>query len=396
MKILCVSPSYFPAFTYGGPIFSLHALNKALVQKGVQVTVYTTNVGLEGKVPINEKVNLDGVEVIYFPFVKLFEVLGTTGWQFSRRLTGALRTNMRLFDCVYILGIWNYPCLIAAYYARKYRTPYILSPRGHLSHYAVGKKFWKKWPYYHLIAKRNLRGAVAIHYTTEDEAYSYHPFLRLKNKMIIIPNGVDLLEFRDLPEKQRLRERYLNLKNKKLILFLGRINWNKGLDILIKAFNQLAKDRHDVHLLIVGNDEAGYIKIVKRWIKDYGLEDSVTFTGMLLGQDKLEAYAGCDLFVLPSYSENFGMSVIEAMACGLPIIISNKVGIYQEVKKNNAGVVIDCNEISLYQAMKSILDNTNFAEELSFNGRKMVKIYYNIDVSTQKMIEAYRDITMDI
>lgn len=392
MKILCVSPSYFPAFTYGGPIFSLHTLNKTLVQKGVQVTVYTTNVGLEGKVPVNEKVNLDRVEVIYFPFVKLFEVLGATGWQFSRRLTGALRTNMRLFDRVYILGIWNYPCLIAAYYARKYRTPYILSPRGQLSHYAVGKKFWKKWPYYHLIVKKDLRGAAAIHYTTEDEAYSYHPFLRLKNKTMIIPNGVDLSEFTDLPERQRLRERYPNLKDKKVILFLGRINWKKGLDILIKAFNQLAKDRYDVHLLIVGNNKGGDIKLAERLIKEYGLEDRVTFTGMLLGQDKLEAYAGCDLFVLPSYSENFGMSVIEAMACGIPVVITDKVGISRDIQENNAGVIVKCDENSIYQGIRSILDNSKLVEELSFNGKRMVQEHYNINKVADKMIETYREI----
>jgi glycosyltransferase involved in cell wall biosynthesis len=113
---------------------------------------------------------------------------------------------------------------------------------------------------------------------------------------------------------------------------------------------------------------------------------------MLLGKDKLAAFRDSDIFTLPSYSENFGLAVIEAMASGMPVIISNKVGIFREVQSYNAGVVIDCNEISLYQAMKSILDNANFAEELSSKARRMAEEYYDIDKVAGRMIEAYREI----
>jgi glycosyltransferase involved in cell wall biosynthesis len=173
---------------------------------------------------------------------------------------------------------------------------------------------------------------------------------------------------------------------------LGRINWKKGLDILAKAYGRIARQREDVHLLIVGNDESGYEKRVKRWLKEERVLDKVTFTGMLTGKEKLRAYTASDIFVLPSYSENFGMSVIEAMACGIPVVISDQVGIHREVSANNAGVIVECNEESVGKGVKSILDNKNFAEELSFNAKKMVREYYSIDNVADKMIETYRQI----
>ena len=272
MKILCVVPSYWPAFRYGGPIASVHGLNKALVKKGIDVTVYTTNVGLDGKVPVNQEVNVDGVKVFYFAFTRFFEFLGATGWQFSLPMARALKKNLKDFDIVYIVAIWNYPIAAAAYYSRKYKKPYIIAPRGALYSYTVNKKSWKKWPYYHLIAKRDLKSAVAIHYTTDDEAEKCHSSLGLKNKAIVIPNGIDVSGLRDKdyglggnPDEvakdtlhkarglgiKSLRERYPILKNKKVILFLGRVHWIKGMDILVRAFSMIAKERDDVHLLIV-------------------------------------------------------------------------------------------------------------------------------------------------
>ena len=406
MKILCVIPAYWPTFHHGGPIFSVHFLNKALVKKGIDVSIYTTNVGLVDKVPTNQEINIDGVKVHYFGFTKLFEFMGTVGWQFSLQMSKALKNNMKDFDLVYIVNIWSYPAAIAAYYTRCYGKPYILVPSGMLYPNTLSKKIWKKWPYYHLVVKKNLEGASAIHYTTEDEAEKTHPFLNLRNQKIIVPNGIDLSEFCDSFDKERLKVRYPHLKDKKIILFLGRIHWIKGLDILVKAYAMLAKEKDDVHLLIVGNDDGGYSKKVKKWLREYRInfvdygsgdgdyvnEAKVTFTGMLTGKEKIEAYAGSDIFVLPSYSENFGMTVVEAMACRLAVVVSNKVGIYKEVKQNKAGIAIDMNAQNLYQGIKLILENPNLREEIAINGRKLVEEYYDIDKVADKMIAAYQEI----
>ncbi len=406
MKLLCIIPNYWPTFQYGGPIVALHYLNRVLVKKGVDVTVYTTNENLNKNTPINEEVNIDGVKVIYFRFTNLFEFITQTGWRFSWRLAETLKKNLKTFDLIYIVTIWSYPTTVGAHYCRLCRKPYIIAPQGMLYPDLFYKKVWKKWPYYQFVVKKDLRAASAIHYTTDDETEKTHSFLKLKNQTVIIPNGIDLSEFSGLIDKERLKGRYPYLKDKKIILFLGRINWKKGLDILVKAYAMLIKERSDLHLLIVGGDETGYNKKVKKWIKqyemnyaDYGLETKgyvegarVTFTGMLTGKEKIEAYAGSDIFVLPSYSENFGVAVVEAMACRLPVVISNNVGIYKNIEQNKAGMVVDADAEGVYRGIKLLLENPALREEMVINGRKLVEESYDINKVADEMILAFQKI----
>ena len=225
-------PSYWPAFQYGGPIASVHSLNKAMAREGTNISVYTTNVGLDEQISVNRQTDVDGIPVIYFSFTRQLEILGATGWQFSWQMTTWLDRNVREFDIIYIVSIWNYPSLIAARLCRKYGKPYVVSPRGLLYPDTFRKKFWKKWPFYVLAVRRALRYAAAIHYTTEDEAEKTHAYLGLENRALVIPNGIDLSEFRVIPNEEDLKKRYPSLAGKKVILFLGRISWKKGLDIL--------------------------------------------------------------------------------------------------------------------------------------------------------------------
>jgi len=413
MKLLCVIPNYWPAFQYGGTVAAMHCLNRALAKKGIQITVYTTDVGLEGRVPVNQEQNLEGVKVTYFSFTKIFEFMGTAGWQFSRQMARALKNNLPAFDAVFIVDIWNYPAAIAAHYSRMYKKPYILIPSGMLYPYTFSKKIWKKWPYYYLVVKRDLKHAALMQYTSDDEEKKTHPFFALKDKAVVIPNGIDLLEFSNLPGREMLRASYPYLKDKKIILFVGRLRRIKGLDILLKAYAMVERERPDVHLLIAGNDESGYGKKVRRWVKQVGMNYldcplgdrngklgagdypegvKVTFTGILNNQEKLVVYAGSDIFVLPSYSENFGMVAVEAMACGLPAIISNKVGISKEVEQNKAGIVIDTNAPDLYRAIKILLENHDLREEIKVNAEKLVKENYDIDKVAEKMLRIYGEL----
>ncbi|RJQ43497.1 MAG: glycosyltransferase [Nitrospiraceae bacterium] len=389
MKLLCISPGYWPAFQYGGPIVSVHNLNKTLIKAGIDVTVYATNAGLNGTVQVNREVTVDGLKVIYFDFLKYFEFVGSTGWQLSLSLNNALKKNLKSFDLVHIHAVWNYPSGAAAHYCRKYDKPYMITPRGMLYPYTLGKMGWKKLPYFKLITKRDLRSASAIHYTTEDELEKCHSYLGLRNKAVVVPNGIDISEFTSLPSPDILKARYPALSNKKVILFLGRISWKKGLDVLVKAFASVKKRRDDVHLLIAGNDEGGYVKKVRKWLKDEGISKDATFTGLLEGSAKLEAFAGSDLFVLPSYSENFGMAVIEAMACGLPVIISDQVGIYREVINAEAGVVISPDATELAKALANMLDDPDNNIKFKENSRKLVSERFTWDKISGQMMQIY-------
>jgi len=391
MKLLVVTPSYWPAQDMGGPVFSLHALNKALVRKGIDITVYTTDVRLKGKVTPDKEALLDGVKVTYFSFLGAFEFLNPTGWQFSMPMRKVLEKNIKDFDLVYILSVWNYPVVMAAAICKKFNKPYIISPRGLLYPETFGKKPVRKWLYYNFLAKKYVQNATAIHYTTDDEAQKCHDRLKLKSRALVVPNGVDLSEFENLPGREELIKRYPQLSGKKMLLFLGRLNWKKGLDILIKAYSRAAQERNDVHLLIAGGDD-GYKNTAERLICDLKLEERVTFSGMLSGREKLSAYGGSDIFVLSSYSENFGMSVVEAMASGLAVVISDKVGIYNDVKDNNAGIIVKANAESVYEWVTKLLKDDSLRNKIAQNGKALAREYFDINKSADKMIAALAQI----
>jgi len=387
MKILVVSPSYWPATDLGGPIFSLHALNKMLVKKSVDVTVYTTDIRLKGKVASNREAIVDGVKVTYFSFSPFFEFLGPTGWQFSVPMRKALEKNIKDFELVYILSVWNYPVIMAASVCRRFNKPYVISPRGLLCPWPFERKFFKKWVYYKLLAEKCIRKADAIHYTSSDEREKSHERLGLGNKVILVPNGIDLHEFNSLPLKNELVIKYPALKDKRVILFLGRINPKKGIDILIKAFSMLSKKRKDLRLVITGKDEEGYKSRIVRLIRKLRLQDKVIFTDMLLGREKLKVYAGSDIFVLASHSENFGMSAIEAMASGLAVVISDNVGIYRDVEENDAGIIAKTSAKSIYNGIMKLLEDEGLRKKISQNGKSFVREFYSIDKVADKMIE---------
>lgn len=391
MKLLCVSPSYWPAFQYGGPIPAVHGLNKALVKKGIDVSVYTTNVGLKGKVPVNQEISVEGVKVRYFKFVRFLEFLGDTGWQFSLQMRRALRRHLKEFDIVHIPAIWNFPTAIASYYCKKFEKPYIISPHGALQPCTISKKVWKKRPYYFLITKRNLNDARAICYLTDFEMKSCHQALGLKNIPFVVPNGIDLAPFNDLPNKEALGVRYPLLNNKTVILFLGRIHWIKGLDILSKAFGNIARERKNVHLLMVGNNEGGVESKVRQWLQEAGVEKEVTFTGILKGEDKLRAFAGSDIFVLPSYSEGFSMAILEAMACRVPVIITRQCN-FPEVDRYKGGFIIDPDEKQLTRSLLELLDFPEARRQMGENGWRLVREKFTWDKIAEQIIEMYESL----
>ncbi len=388
MKVLSVAASYWPAFQYGGLIYVAHRLNRALVEKGVDVTVYTTNIGLDGRVPVDQAVDLDGVRVFYFTFSKPFEVFAGTGWQFSLQMTKALARHVRDFDLVHVAGIWNYPTAAASHYARKYGVPYILKPMGALYPYSVRGKGWKKLPYYSLISRRDVQRAAAVHYVSRDEREKCHPAHGPENRAFVSPSGMDAPH---LPDREALRRRHPALQDKKVILFLGRIHRIKGVDILAKAHARLAKERGDVHLLVVGPDEGGYETTVKTILRREGAADSATFTGMLQGEEKWEALAGSDIFVLPSHSEGFSVAILEALSCGLPVVISPECH-FPEVAETGAGHVVPVEMDPLIVAVRSLLDNPELRRKMGENGRRLVQERYGWNGIADQMVGEYEKI----
>lgn len=391
IRLLCIVPTYWPAIQYGGVPVSVYGLNTALAKNKIDVTVYTTNKGLEGKVQDNQEIDIAGCRVTYFKASSFSRIVGDTGWQFSIEMTKAIKRTIENFDLVHINGIWSYPAAVAAYFCRKYNKPYIISPHGMLFAYALSRKAWKKWPYYTALTKRDIRNASALHFLTDSEKNKVHPSISIGIRSFIVPVGVETSEFDQLSSENSLKERYPQLKDKKIILFFGRINWKKGLDILVTAFAKLKKNREDVHLLIAGPDEGGYSRKVKEWIEDNGISEFTTFTGTLIGKEKVEALRNSDIFVLPSYSEALSTSMLEAMYCGLPVIVSDQ-SYFPEIMQYGAGKVVPCDSNLFTQSMEQLIDDEEQRIRMGKNGQRVVSEKFTWDNIAEEMIINYQRI----
>lgn len=391
MKILHIIPSYYPAFKYGGPVESVHLLNKALVKAGIAVSVLTTNAGLEDNenVKIYQWESIKGVQVKRFPYY-FYE-----HYTFSPQLFLAALREAKNYDLIHITAFWNFPVLAGSLASLLNKKPYIISPRGMLYDEAINLKSKTiKQIYFNLSGKHYLKKVNAIHFTSEDEQDNVANIFKIFSRSFVVPNGLDLSKYSKLPDKGLFIRKYPVLQDKKYILFLGRINKKKGIDLLLQSFYSLSKEDERLMLVIAGPDNDGYKKNIENEIKKSNLAEKVLFTNLLTGDEKLQSYVDAEVFVLPSYSENFGMSVVEAMICGIPVIVSNKVGISNEIKKYNAGVVTFLNKNDLTVALKNVINSVELKSRIKLGGKKLVEEMFNIEIVAKLMIEEYKKTIM--
>jgi len=402
MKILHIIPSYLPARLASGPIIPTHNLNKELVKKGFEVVVYTTN--LDGAkildVPLNQEVDIDGVKVFYFP-------ISFRSWQYSFALHRALAKNVKNFDLIHITSVFLSASTLGAYYAKKFKKPYIISPHGSLMLDPLSRHSLKKKIYLNLIEKKNLKDAI-VHFLVDQEKDDYLKAGLPLKKAIIIPNGFSSEEFNirksnirtsDVPTRtsdvQKFFRKKFNISSdKKIILFLARLHPIKGLDTLIPAFAEVIKKEPNVVLVLAGPDENNYKKEIELEIRNWKLEinKDIVFTGMLVGEDKISALQESDIFVLPSYSECLPMAVVEAMYFGLPVVITKNVGISLRIEKAGAGLVIEKDEKQLAEAILKILNNPDLGKEMGKRGKKLVETEFSAEKVAERWIEEYNKI----
>ncbi|HVN27739.1 MAG TPA: glycosyltransferase, partial [Candidatus Binataceae bacterium] len=329
----------------------------------------------------------DGVERWYFSTQRT----GLFGVSFT--LINALRRNVAGFDLAHIHSLYRFPSTIAAHYCRRFDVPYIVRPHGTLDPFIYHRHRLRKIVYERLIENRNLERAAAVHFTAAEEM-SLAQSLGLKFRGVVVPLGVELPP--PSASREELRAAFAGewpqTRDKRIILFLGRLTQKKGLDLLVKAFGRLARARDDVHLFLAGPDDEGYGANVRQWLKDEGVAERATFAGMLEGARKEAALAAADVFVLSSYSENFGIAVIEALAAGVPAVISNKINIWRELHDADAAVVVNCNVDEVTAAISKVLDDAALARRLAAAGKKIVAEQFTWPIVADRMIAVYREI----
>jgi len=278
-----------------------------------------------------------------FP-VRIFPLGGGSGkYGFSARFISWLRENCVLYDAVVINGVWRFNSFGAWRVLREKNIPYFVFPHGMLDPWFRRKykiKFLGKLLYWLLAERKVIRDARAVIFTSDEEKIaarrSFWPY-KCNETVGAYGSATPDEEMETL--KELFYDEFMDLREKRVVLFLGRIHEKKGCDLLINAFSQICDSNSDLHLVIAGPDDCAYGESMKRLVARAGIDGRVTWAGMLKGRRKWAAFCAADVFVLPSHQENFGIAVTEALACGCPVLISNKVNIWREIEAAHAGLV---------------------------------------------------------
>lgn len=384
MKILQIIPYFYPAWSYGGAPRNTYGLCKELVKRGHEVTVFTTDV-LDARNRIKETREIvDGIEIRRFRNLnhsvafhhRIFLSLG---------MISEVRDNLKKFDIVHLNEYRTLQNLLAHHYAQKYDVPYVVQARGSLVN---------------VIAKRKLKSLFDVlggHTLLQDasrliavaplEVKQYKSRGVSEEKIDIVSNGIDLDEYKDLPPRGIFRQKYGLKENIQIILFLGRVHKIKGVDLLISAFADLAGDFDDARLVVAGPDD-GYLPTLKNLVAELRLEQKVLFTGPLFGEQKLNAYVDADVYALTSSNEVFGVSVLEALACGTPVVVTDCCGI-ADIIRDKVGLVVPYETAPLKEALCQLLEDDKKRQQYGRDGKALVRGKYGWGAIAERMDRVY-------
>jgi glycosyltransferase involved in cell wall biosynthesis len=315
--------------------------------------------------------------------------------QFSYSFKKFIDNNIDEYDLIHIHGLYRFPTAYAAYKAKKKKIPYIISSHGSLDPYLYkqsNKNLFLKRIWEYLIDFPNIRNSNAIHCTSEIEKKKIQQ-LNLNKNIFVIPIFISNLFFNKIRKKISFKKKIGLSKKDYIILFLGRINFKKGLDILIPAFKKIHNKFPKSKLLIVGADGEGYLQeVVNPLINKYNIKSRVIYKKPIYGANLISCYREANLFVLPSYTENFGLTIFEAMSQKVPVVVSNQVDLAPIIKKNNIARICNCTVGSLYNKIKLSIINKRQSDQISKKAFKFVKNNYTSTIVVKKIFRKYKEI----
>ena len=365
----------------------------AIAARGHSVTLFSTNLNHRGtwspfksprflEVPTNVLLQENGYNVEYFP------TLWPTRFSYAPSMIPALRLAVAEADVVHIHSLYLFTSLVAAREARRAGVPYLVRPHGTLDPFLRRRHSWRKAFLDVAFQRRDLDQAAVIHYTSEAECDLARP-LGFRAPAVVVPHGFDISELEDRPSPADYGHRYPELVDADLVVFLGRLTAKKGLEILLQAFAKVAADHPRAMLVIAGPDDEGQGDKVRALIRRLGLESRVKLPGMVLGREKLELLAAAKAWVLTSHGENFGVAVVEAMACGVPVVISDRVAIHDQVTAAGAGLVVGLDAAEVAGAITSLLDHPGQRRRLGEAGSRLVRERFSWDAASAELERVY-------
>lgn len=367
----------------GGPVTALRGLARALRAVGERVEVVATHpAGADLRVAREMERAGVGVHLVG-------PVRGPMGWH--RALRPTLERVIAEADVVHIHGLWEQIQYAAARCATRRGRPYIVRPCGMLDPWSLRQSRWKKRLYMRWRLRRNLDAAAALHFTSDLEAHS-RDRLGLTPRAIVEPIGVALEEFEVLPEPGTFRRSQPAIGEAPLIVFMGRVHPGKGLEYLVPAM--AAVEPREAKLAVVGPDSGGYMQRVRELAAEAGVSERVVFTGLLSGADRVAALTDADVFCLPSDHENFGVVVVEALATGTPVVVSDRVDLGALVAAHGVGEVVPTAVEPVAAALSRWLSDAARGErELAGKrGRELVWAHYDWRRIAARWREHYRQL----
>lgn len=278
-------------------------------------------------------------------------------------------------DFIMLHSLYSFAVMTGYFAARRFGKKYGLWPHGVLAPFQRTVSARRKAVYNALIARRVLEQASVLFYNAVGERDEVAP-LHLSAPSVIIPHGIELEPFKHLPPRGTFRKKFMDGFDGPLGLYVGRLNAKKGLDLLVQAMAQVHRSLPQARLAIVGSgDPPAFAKQVKQWIQEQGVENQIVMPGALMGQEKLEALADADVFVMPSFAENFSFAMFEAMASELPVVISDTLNFAPHVKHYDAGRVVPRDPAAFAQAMIELLDAPALRRRMGEGGARLAAQY---------------------
>ena len=381
MKILIIIP--YISLVYGGTSRVVREVAQSLGQAGAQVDVVTTDADGAKKlnVPLQMWVQEENYRIQYFPCWYRYS------WTLSWSLSQWLVQHLGAYDIVHTHTLFSPVLNLAHQLCRWQKIPYVMTPHGMLEPWALAHKAWKKRIYYTLLDQRCLQGASGIQVLAPIEAEQITG-LSVHTPALIVPNGIHQRDFDPLSDPELFYQQFPTLRDKTLIIFLARIDPKKGLDLLAKAFEIVHRQYPQTHLVVAGPDSIGYLPTVKTYFSQADCLDAVTFTGMLSGALKYAALAAAYLYVAPSYSEGFSMSVLEGMATGLPCVITTGCN-FAEAAIAQAADVVEIDAKAIAEAILQRLADPVAAKAMGDRARAWIFNHYTWNKIAKLLIQSY-------
>lgn len=385
MRILHIIPYFYPAWAYGGTCRAAWELARALVRHGQEVVVYTTDALDANKRATPAYEVVDGVEIHRFRNLSNHLAWGRVFLPLA--IGQALKKSLPSVDVAHLHEYRSYQNAVALPMLRKHGVPFVLTAQGGMP--KIMGRYLLKVVYDALVGQQILNHACRLHALNSME---HGQFVNLNvdpARIAVLPNGVDIDEYRVLPAETHFRQRFNIPTDAPLVLFLARVNRIKGVDFLVEAFAQVRRRLPEAYLAVVGPDD-GYLPEIKRQVQALGLADRVRFTGYLDGVDKLMAYQAADVYVLPSAYEMFAITLLESLACGTPIIATDRCGLADYVRENELGRIVTYRNVDdLTDEIVAILEDRVAARTRAVSGRDHVLANFGWEYIAQNWLDVY-------